>query len=107
MSARSFFDDLREINYTDISGSYASVGSATTLPVRALCITNNTDGDMKMSTDGTNDTFFVAANTYKTWDITANLNPSDDSSNLEAQLTFYVKQVTAPTKGDVYIEVLY
>ena len=65
---------------------------------------------MIFTTDTTNASgnLFVAAGSFKLFDLTANLVPGKDDNFVIAEGTrFYVKQVTAPTSGDVYIEALY
>ena len=107
MVAKALFDELRSLGFGSISGSYANVGSATTAPCRAFAISNGTDGDMIFSDDGgTTDKFFVGAGAYKVWDVEANASQADDKFVLEVGTQFAVKQVTAPTSGSVYVEVL-
>jgi len=110
MVARAFFEPLRTLGFAGITAAYAVVGSATTHMTRAFCITNNTAGDLIFSTDNTlvAGELFVAARSYKLFDIQSNINPQfDDKYVLEVGTQFYVKQVTAPVSGDVYIEILY
>jgi len=110
MVSRAFFEALRSLAFGGISAAYAVVGSATTHPTRVFCITNDTEGDMIFSTDNTVSAgeMFVAAGSYKLYDIQANMNAQfDDKYVLEVGTQFYVKQVTAPVSGSVYIEILY
>lgn len=110
MVARAFFDTLRSLDYTLISGSYTAVGSALTERARGICITNTTDADMILSDDNTvvAGKLIVVTKTYKLWDIQANINPQfDDKYVLPIGTQFYVKQVSAPTEGAVYIEIIY
>jgi hypothetical protein len=111
MSAKKvYFDTLRSIVYTSISGSYAAVGSPFTVNPRIICITNKTNGDMILSVDNTNATgqIFVAAGSFKLYDLTSNLiSGKDDAFEIAQQTQFYVKQLTAPTSGSLYIEAVY
>lgn len=110
MVARAHFESLRTLGFAGISGTYAAVGSALLNQVRAFCITNNTQGDMIFSLDSSDaaGNMFVARGSYKLYDIQANINPQfDDKYVLAVGDQFYVKQVTAPVSGDVYIECLY
>lgn len=110
MVARAFFEPLRSLAFGGISGSYAAVGAPLEHQVRVVCITNNTQGDLIFSTDNTlvAGELFVARGSYKLYDIQANINPQfDDKYVLAIGTQFYVKQVTAPTSGDVYIECMY
>jgi len=106
--ARANFEDLRSLAFGSISGSYAAVGTAVASPVRLFCLTNNTEGDMIFSLDGTNDHFFVAAGSFKLIDIQSNINPNkEDKYVLDQGTIFYVKQDTGPVSGSVYVEVMY
>lgn len=105
-----YFDTLRSLGFASISGTYAAVGSAFTVEPRIICITNKTQGDMIFSVDSSNSSgnLFVPAGTFKLFDLTANLIPGKDDSFVLAQGTqLYVKQVTAPVSGSVYIELIY
>ena len=108
-NCRAFFEPLRTLAFGGISGTYEPVGPPTTHPVRAFCITNNTQGDMIFSTDETDAQghMFVSQGSYKLYDVQANQNAQfDDKYVFPVGTQFYVKQVTAPTAGDVYIEAL-
>jgi len=110
MVARAFFEPLRTLAFGGISGAYAAVGSPLDNMVRVFCITNNTEGDMIFSLDNSvaDGHMFVAAGSYKLYDIQANINPQfDDKYVLAIGEQFYVKQNTAPVSGDIWIECLY
>ena len=105
-----YFDTLRSVAFGGISAAYAVVGSALTSPARVICLTNKTQGDMIFSTDSSNATgmLFLPAGTFKLFDLTANMVPGKDDNYVIAIGTqFYVKQLTAPVSGAVYIEILY
>jgi hypothetical protein len=108
-----YFDTLRSLAFGGISAAYAAVGSAVSVPtgnVRLICITNKTAGDMIFSVDNTNVSgqLFIPAGSFKLFDLTSNMVPGKDDGFFLAEGTiFYVKQVTAPTSGAVYIELLY
>jgi hypothetical protein len=108
--ARAFFESLRTLSFSGITGTYAPVQGPLTQMVRAFCITNNTDGDLIFSLDQNNVAghMFVAKGSYKLYDVQANMNAQkDDKYVLAINDQFYVKYVTAPTNGDVYIELMY
>lgn len=111
MSAKKvYFDTLRSLAFGGISGTYAAVGSATTVEPRIICITNDTDAGMIFSTDNTNSTgmLYLPKGTFKLFDLVANLVPHKDDSFVIAKGTiWYVKQASAPGSGAVYIEYLY
>lgn len=108
MVARAFFDEIRTLAFGGISGSYADVGTPTEFLARGVCFTNNTQGDMMFTDDVTKDKIFVAAGSFKLWDIQSNINPQfDDRYVIPIGTQFSVKQLAAPVDGDVYIEVIY
>ena len=108
MVARAFFDTIRSIAFGGISGSYASLGSTFTKNARAIKIVNNTDGDLMFTDDVTLDKIFIPAYGFDLWDIQANMNAQfDDKFVLEIGTQISVKQVTAPSVGNVYLTVLY
>lgn len=102
-------DSLRTIAFGDISGSFAAVGTPIQHNWRVFKITNNTDGDMILSFDGTTDNLFVPKNSFTLYDLSTNAPPVSQVDNLvlALQTQFYVKQSTAPTSGDVWIEGFY
>ena len=105
MVARADFDELRSLAFGGISGTYAVVGSATTKPVRCICFINDTQGSVIFTNDNTVDKIFVKAGSFKLWDIQSNVNPQfDDKYVLPIGTQWYVKQLTAPVSGAVYIE---
>ena len=109
MAKKVKFDTLRSLDFASISAAYAAVGTALTNNPRIMCITNNTAGDMIFSTDDTNSAgqLFVKAGSFKLFDLTSNATKLDDSFEIAVGTVVYVKQVTAPTSGDVYIEYLH
>jgi hypothetical protein len=108
MVAVARLDELRSLGFGSISGSYAAVGSPLAVMGRIITITNNTEGDMLFTDDLTKDKLFVAAGSFKLYDIQANQNDNfDDKYVLPIGTQFYVKQITAPVSGSVYIEITY
>ncbi|MDP2652189.1 MAG: hypothetical protein Q8O94_03565 [bacterium] len=110
MVARAFFDTLRTLAFGGISAVYATVGTPFTQRARGVCFTNNTEGDVVFSDDPdvVEGKIFVAAGSFKLWDVQANQNAQfDDSYVLPIGTQFYVKQLEAPVSGSVYIENIY
>jgi hypothetical protein len=107
MGLKAKFETLRSLANGSISGSYAAVGTAVSNPVKVFCITNNTDGDMIFSLNGTNDHIFVAKNSFKLFDLTANKQGNEYFLQIPVGTIFYVKQSSAPSTGSVYVEVVY
>jgi len=107
MAQQVKFDTLRSLAFGSISGAYAAVGSATTQTARLICITNTCDTDMFISTDGTNNMLIVPHGSFKLFDLNTNRLLLDQQFVLPINTQFYVKQVTAPGSGTVYIEIVY
>lgn len=101
------FDILRSEAFGSISGTYTKLGTAFGHVVRLICLTNNTDGDMFISMDGVNDMLFLAANSFKLFDLYTNRDAVDNQFALCAGTQLWVRQSTAPTKGAVYCELIY
>ena len=100
------FEILRTLAFGSISGTYAAVGTPFANPVRLICFTNATDGDMFFSNDGTNNYLFIAAGSFKLFDLNTNRRTQDQWWTIQAGTQWYVKQSSAPSKGAVYIECL-
>lgn len=100
-------DTLRSLANGSISGTYAAVGTKFGHTVRLICFTNATDGDMLFTDDLSVDKLFIAANSFKLFDLTTNRENNSPIFVLPKNTQFYVKQSTAPTTGSVYIECIY
>lgn len=108
MTQRANLEALRSLAFGSISGSYANVGTATTNPTRIICITNDTEGNMFFSRNGSTDEIFVAAGSFKLFDLTSNARPVNQSDLVfETGTQWSVKQDEAPVSGSVYIEVIH
>ena len=110
MSTRANFEAIKSLGFAGISAAYAEVGSVTANPVRAFCISNNTEGDILFSLDSSISAgqMFLAAGSFRLYDVQANINPQfDDKYVLPVGTQFYCKQITAPVSGSVYIECIY
>lgn len=108
--ARANFEPLRSLVFGGISSTYAAVGTPADNPYRAICITNNTQGDLIFSRDPllAAGELFIAAASYKLWDIQSNGKFVNEDKFFQDEGTqWYVKQLTAPVAGAVYIELLY
>lgn len=108
MASRVYFEAIKTLAFGGISGAYASVGAVTTHPIRAFCISNNTAGDMYFTTNLSQDEMFLAAGSFRLYDLQANMNPQfDDKMVLAIGTQFSVKQITAPVSGEVYVECIF
>lgn len=107
MSNAVTFDTLRSLANASIASSFTAIGTATTVQARAVCITNATDQDMIFSTDGSTNMLFVAKTSFKLFDISANKPDYETNAVLPKGTQFYVKYVSAPSTGSVYVEIMY
>lgn len=96
------FDTLRSIAFGSITNSYQTLGSAFTHPVRVAKIVNNTDGDMFISDDGTNNKDFIPAGGTVVYDWTTNREGDGNVFVYGVGTQLYIKYSTVPTKGAVY-----
>lgn len=97
---------VQTVAFGGISGAYAGIGAALTRPARLLTIDNLTDGDLMISIDGVNDYFVIPARSGRIFDWAA--NQALGSGGYVAQGTrYYVKQITAPTSGSIYLTYFY
>lgn len=109
-AAKVKFDSLRSIGFASISAAYAAIGSALTVNGRIMIITNKTQGDMIISDDSADSSgkIFIPAGVSRVYDFETNMKQNrDDSFELAKGTQFYVKQVTAPVSGSVYLEFVY
>lgn len=102
-------DAIRNVLNGSITNAYTTLGTALTKNWRMFKITNNTDGDMIFSFDGTTDNIFVPANSFTLYDLATNAANVAGSDWFVMQIgtQFYIKYNTAPTKGAVWVEGLY
>lgn len=100
-------DTLRSVAFGSITNSYTALGTPTSQPCRMFRIINPTDGDMFLSLDGTNNQFYVPANSFVLYDLCTNREKNGELFVLPNNTQFYIKYSSAPSKNGVYIEVIY
>lgn len=101
------FDPIRTLAFGSILGTYVALGTPFTHAVRLVCLTNNTDGNLYFSTDASTDMLFVAAGSFKLFDLNTNRAEQLQYWVLPVRTQFYVRYITAPTTGSVYLEALW
>lgn len=101
------FETLRSVAHGSITNAFTAVGTPLANPSRILTISNTTDADMLISIDGTNNHSVVAAGAAKVLDLCSNRRNQDLLFVFAKGVQFYVKYVTAPTSGSLYIETIY
>lgn len=107
-SIRVAFENLRSLAFGSISGTYVGVGTPFENPVRLICIDNATNANILVSTNGTDDHTFVAANGFKLFDLGTNRSETGSTLEIPSNTRVYVKQESgAPTSGTVYVTAIY
>lgn len=104
---RVSIENLRSVANASITNSYLALGTPLSFPSRIVAFTNTTDADMLISNDGTNDKLIVPKGTAKLYDLTTNKRASDEDFSFAAKTQFYVKYVTAPSSGSIYLETFF
>ena len=99
-------ETLQSLAHGSILTSYVAVGVPFPNPLRAFRLINNTDGDVLVSMDGTNDQFFVPAGSFVLYDVAGNSGQSSNA-RIRQNTQFYVKYSTSPSKNSFYVEALY
>lgn len=103
---RASFATIRSAAHTSIGAAYATIGSSLAEPAVCIAFINNTDGDVFVSIDGTNDHLLLPTNTSQIFNVRSN-SPSMSDLTFRVGTQFYVKDgPDAPASGTFYIEVL-
>ena len=103
---RVSFDEIRELDFGDISGTYASVGTPFADHVRLIDFNNGTNEDLYISFDGVTNHLRIRANSFKLFDLSAN-KIRDDGLFIALGTQIYVKEVSASvTSGTFWVEVM-
>lgn len=100
-------DTLRSKAFGSITNSFTTLGTPLQHTARIVRLINATDGDMFFSIDGTNNQFFLPANSFVLYDLTTNNERGGEKFVLEKGTQFYVKFSSAPSKSAVYLEIIY
>lgn len=101
-------DTLRTLGFAGIGATFAPVGPPFGFQARIICFTNTTGSDVIFSMDGATDQLIVPAGSFKLFDITMNHRPVNmDDFVFSIGTQWYVRYLSAPSAGSVYIEVVY
>ena len=103
---RLLAETVRTLGFAAIGAAYMGVGTAISNPARMILVQNFTDTAMMFSFDGVNDHFPLYQYSQLVLDISGN-KTSDDGFFLAEGQRLYVREVVAPTLGDVYLTVFY
>lgn len=103
---RLSFAPLKTTTPASIGATYAAVGTVLANPAVVLTFINNTDGDVLVSTDATNDMLSLSASTFRVFDMRTNV-PNLTNGMFAKGTQFYVKDGTTPsTTGSFNIEIV-
>lgn len=101
------FEAIRELDFGDISGTYAPLGLPLTNHTRLIIFSNSMNEELYISFDGTTDQLRIANNSFKLLDLSSN-KVRDDGLFIASGTQIYVKEVSSsPTSGSVWVEVMY
>ncbi len=104
-STALFYEPIRSVNTSALSGSYVVLGTALTDEARILKIVNNSNQDLTISTNGTTDMDFLPQTSFVLYDAGSNRGNPAPTMVFPKGTQFYVKG-SAGT-GLVYLVVLY
>lgn len=93
---------LRSLGFAAIGAAYVVIGTPLDRPMRVIKLINTTDADMYVSFDGATDNDLLpASGGFTLYDLYTN------SLTLQNLTQLYIKQVSAPSKGAVYLVGIY
>lgn len=107
LAVRLYPETLRSLAFGSIGAGYAAVGTSFANPARILILQNLTDTSMFFSFDGTNNHFILPSGGQMIIDCTTNRTAVAGTAAIAQGTIVYVKQVTAPSLGAVYVGVIY
>lgn len=97
---------VQTVAFGSITGSFVAFGAAMPAPIRILKISNTTDADIYISYDGTTVQDAIPASSGMVLDITTNKS-QDVGAFIGQGVVVYLKYVSAPTSGNVYLSAYY
>jgi len=97
---------VQTVAFGSLTNAFVALGAAMPEPIRILKINNTTDADIYISFDGTTNNDVVVASSGMVLDVTTNKSV-EQGMFLKQGTVFYVKYITAPTSGNVYLSAYY
>ncbi len=107
LAVRLYPETLRSLAFGSIGAGYAAIGTALANPSRILIIQNLTDTSMFFSFDGTNNHLVLPAGGQMIIDCMTNRTAVAGSAAIGQGTIIYVKQVSAPSLGAVYVSTFF
>lgn len=103
---RATFEELKEIEFGDVSGTFATVGSPIGVHARILICNNALNQSVYLSFDGTTNHLRLAPNSYKLIDFSSN-KIRDDGLFLASGTQVWIKEVSSSvSSGTFWIETI-
>lgn len=103
---RADWEELRSLDFGDISSSYASLGTPFEDHTRIIKVTSTLNQHVYLTNDTTKDKEIIPSNSFILIDFTAN-KVKDDGLFLPVGTQISVKSVGAdPTSGSIYLSVI-
>jgi len=102
-----FAEPIRTAAFGSITGTYTEVGAPLTNPVRVFNFQNQTDADLLISFNGTDDHIFLPSHGFFVLDITANKNSPSGFFIFSNAPIFVKDNGTPPTTGALYVMSFY
>lgn len=99
-------EEVKTLGFASIGVGYMGIGTALENPARIIIIQNLTDALLMFSLDGIIDNFPQPASGYLVLDITSN-KASSSGIFIAKNQRFYVREMTTPTVGAVYVSSFY
>jgi hypothetical protein len=97
---------VQTVAFGSITSSFVAFGSGMPAPIRILKISNTTDEDIYISFDGTTIQDAIPALSGMVIDLTAN-KTSSEGAYIAQGTVVYLKYVSAPSLGNVYLSAYY
>lgn len=99
------FNPIGTVAFGSITGTYAAFGPPMPGHARIIRISNDSNEDVLISADGVTDNLRIASNSFLLLDFSAN-KIQDDGLFVAMGVQFYIKYVSAPSSGSIWIEVI-
>ncbi len=97
---------VQAVAFGSVASSFTAMGVAMPEPIRILKVNNSTNADVYISFDGTTVNDVIVASSGMVIDVTTNKS-IDQGMFLAKGTIVYLKYVSAPTSGNVYLSAYY
>jgi len=107
-ASRVRFEELRGIEFSDITSAYAPIDGPYLNPIRIFDVFNATDEPVLISFDGVTPNIYCPPNSGRIYDYGANRQANSDQLEQAKATQVYVTASDAlPTEGGVFVTVIY